>query len=140
MKNIDWKELSPTTTVRDTGASYVATLADGTEALVCWGSQDAAKAQSTLARLAQRAGPKQGLILQAIRTVYHGPTNHRGSRITATASGGAKLTLPKDHSLDTDAAHRAAAEALAAKLGWPGDLIQGSLGDSYVFVFAPKSL
>lgn len=78
----------------------------------------------------------QSIVLQAIRTKYHGATNHRGSRITATSSGGRKLTIQYPHESNAPEAHRAAAEALQAKLGWDGRLIQGSLSDSYVFVFA----
>lgn len=55
--------------------------------------------------------------MQAIRTRYHGPTNTRGSRITASCEAD-KLTVPYDHALDIGENHRAAALALAEKLGW----------------------
>lgn len=82
----------------------------------------------------------QKFVSQAIRTKFHGATNYRGSRITATSYAG-KLTLPWNHDLDAIQNHRAAAEALTAKLAkdndmWDRPLIQGSLSDSYVFVFA----
>lgn len=78
----------------------------------------------------------QSLVLQAIRTKYHGATNTRGSRITATSSGGTKCTIPYPHECNPPEAHRKAAEALQAKLQWQGRMIQGALSDSYVFVFA----
>jgi len=52
---------------------------------------------------------------QTIITRYLGPTNHRGSRIKATAWR-ASVTVPYPHELNSDRAHRAAAEALCAKL------------------------
>ena len=52
---------------------------------------------------------------QTIITRYLGPTNHRGSRIKAT-SWRASVTIPYPHELDTGRAHRAAAEALCAKM------------------------
>lgn len=55
--------------------------------------------------------------MQAIRTRYHGPTDTRGSRITASCEAG-KLTVPYDYALDIGENHRAAALALAEKLGW----------------------
>lgn len=76
--------------------------------------------------------------MQAIQTKYLGPTNTRGSRIKATCAAGS-LTIPYPHELDQgQSAHRKAAEALAAKLGWlnHGVLLGGQLPDhSHVFVF-----
>lgn len=69
--------------------------------------------------------------MQAIRTVYFGPSNVRGSRIKATAAAGS-LTVAYDYALDV-ANHRVAAEALIAKFGWTGDgygsLVSGCLSD-----------
>lgn len=142
MKNIDWKQLSPSTPVRDTGVSYIALLPDDTEASVCWGSRDATVAQRELDRMVRltdlRISKKepQSPIMQAIRTKYHGATNTRSSRITATSSSGIKCTVPFRHELDIPQNHRAAAEALCEKLDWPCKLTQGALKDSHVFVFA----
>ena len=77
--------------------------------------------------------------MQAIQTKYLGVTNTKGSRIKATCAAGS-LTIPYPHELDGQPAHRKAAEALAAKLGWVGDrygaLLGGQLPDhSHVFVF-----
>lgn len=55
--------------------------------------------------------------MQAIRTRYHGPTNTRGSRISAQCAAG-RLSVPYAHALDLTDNHRAAADALIAKLDW----------------------
>ena len=72
---------------------------------------------------------------QAIETRYLGPTNNRGGRIKATAWGGS-ITVGYDHALNTDDAHRAAANALIAKMGWHGTYAQGgnAKGTGYYFV------
>ncbi len=77
--------------------------------------------------------------MQAIQTKYLGPTNTRGSRIKAMCGAGS-VTIGYPHELSGQSAHRKAAEALAAKLGWVGDrygaLLCGQLPDhSHVFVF-----
>ena len=75
--------------------------------------------------------------MQSIETTYHGPTNTRGSRITAvTGSGHHKLTIPYPHELSGEACHAAAAEALASKLGWLNGrkLVSGETRKGYCFV------
>ena len=77
--------------------------------------------------------------MQAIITKYHGPTNTRGSRISARCEAG-RVSIPYPHELSGQAVHRAAAEALAANLGWTGahygELLGGGLpSGEYVFVF-----
>jgi len=74
-------------------------------------------------------------ISQAIETRYLGPTNYRGGRIKATAWAGS-VTVPYDHALNTDGNHKAAADALIAKMGWTGTFAQGGnvKGDGYCFV------
>lgn len=73
---------------------------------------------------------------QAIVTRYHGPTNTKGARISATASAG-RVYVPYDHALNADGNHEAAATALCAKFGWAGELACGGLewGGDRVFVF-----
>jgi hypothetical protein len=72
---------------------------------------------------------------QAIETKYLRATNVRGARIKASAWGGS-VTIGYDHALNTDGAHKAAADALIAKMGWQGKFAQGgnAKGDGYVFV------
>jgi len=74
-------------------------------------------------------------VTQAIETKFLGATNTKGARIKASAWGGS-VTVPYDYALSTEGAHRAAAEALIAKLGWTGAFAQGgnAKGDGYVFV------
>jgi hypothetical protein len=73
--------------------------------------------------------------MQAIETRFIGPTDYRGARIKATAGGGATLTIAYDYEGNE---HRKAAEALRDKLGWTGELIEGSTTRGNVYVFAPE--
>lgn len=75
--------------------------------------------------------------MKAIRTRYTGPTDTKGARIIATDGDRNRKVVGYDHSLSSEEMHRAAAEALRDKMGWTGNLIQGGLGNDYVFVFAP---
>ncbi len=52
--------------------------------------------------------------MQAIRTKYHGPTNSRGSRVTASCERG-KLTVSWDHALNPENNHRRAVAMMLAK-------------------------
>ena len=77
--------------------------------------------------------------MQAIQCKYFGPTNSKGSRIKATCAAGS-VTIAYPHELSGQAVYRAAAEALADKLGWNtgnyGAMLGGCLPDgSYCFVF-----
>ena len=73
-------------------------------------------------------------IYQAIETRRLGPTNHRGARIIATTPGGQRLTRAWDWEKDVANNHRAAAEALRAKLDWPRIVAGGSTARGFVFV------
>lgn len=80
--------------------------------------------------------------MQAILTVYKGPTNSKGSRIIASSDAGRK-TFSYDHALGVEGNHSAAANAYAKHLGWLGKdvkLVSGSLpgGGEYAHVFAKK--
>jgi hypothetical protein len=80
--------------------------------------------------------------MQAISTKFIGPTNHRGSRIKATADAGS-VTLSWDYALGTSANHRAAAIALANKFKWLdySDLSEGGslrAGNGECFILTPK--
>jgi hypothetical protein len=72
--------------------------------------------------------------MQYIKTKYLCPTDHKGSRIKATASGGQTLTIHYDHALNSDDLHAKAALELAARLGWSGEYAAGSGDDGHVFV------
>lgn len=73
--------------------------------------------------------------MKAIVTKYMGPTNFRGARIKASDEDGNNITIGYDHALNSEDAHRKAAEALRDKMKWQGKLICGSLKHGYVFVF-----
>ena len=53
----------------------------------------------------------------AITTTFHGPTNSRGSRVSAKLQSGAKVTLHWDHALNPFDNHAGAVVALLAKEG-----------------------
>lgn len=65
---------------------------------------------------------------QAIQTRYHGPTNTRGARISATAQAG-RIYVHYDHALEINENHTRAAEALAWKYGWTGNWYGGATPD-----------
>jgi hypothetical protein len=72
---------------------------------------------------------------EAIVTKYHGATDTRGSRVTATACGGLKVSIPYPHDLNGEAVHMAAAAALMAKAGGKGKLVAGLMPTGgYVFI------
>jgi len=76
---------------------------------------------------------------QFITTKYLGPTNSRGPRLKAFASGSFSgyrptLTVGWDHGLSPDENHRAVAFALAKRLGWSGRWIAGGSVDGNVYV------
>jgi hypothetical protein len=65
---------------------------------------------------------------QAIATRYHGPTNARGARVSATAQAG-RIYVSWDYALGMDENHDAAARAFVAKWGWDGRWIGGGSPD-----------
>ena len=73
--------------------------------------------------------------MKAIVTKYHGPTNNRGSRITASDEDGNRITISYPYELSGEAVHRKAAMVLCDKMKWRGHLASGSLKNGYVFVF-----
>lgn len=79
-------------------------------------------------------------MLQAIVTKYHGPTNYKGSRISARANAG-RIFRQWDYELSVEENHAQAAQALADRCGWTVSngypaLVGGALpGDAgYCFV------
>lgn len=73
----------------------------------------------------------------AIIAKYHGPTDSRGSRISAAANGH-RVVVPYDYALGAEENHAAAAIALCHKMKWRGELVSGGLGAGagYVFCFS----
>ena len=78
--------------------------------------------------------------MQAIITKYHGATNTKPSKISATASGGARVVISYPHDCTTDDAHKRAAAALMVKMDWAAqyDLVCGEHKTGCVFVMIPK--
>ena len=66
---------------------------------------------------------------QAIVTKYHGPTNTRGSRISARCNA-RRIYVAWDYELDVDANHWAAAMRPVRIMGWGGEWVCGSLPDA----------
>lgn len=79
----------------------------------------------------------QGYALKAITTRYHGPTDRRGSRITATDSDESRpnrVTIPYNDELSSYEMHRFAARELMRKMGWDNDIVTGHIKDGMVHV------
>lgn len=77
-------------------------------------------------------------MLQAIVTRYHGPTDHKGARISARANA-ARIFRQWDYELSVEENHAEAALDLAERRGWlrPGTRLHGGAlpGDAgYCFV------
>lgn len=76
--------------------------------------------------------------MQTINVKTLPATNHKPTRVKATASGGAtdrnrpSVTISKED----DNSYATAAIMLAKKLGWTGTLIEGGTKEGSVFVFA----
>lgn len=73
--------------------------------------------------------------MKAIVTKYVGPTNTRGARIVASDGDGNKATVSYQYESSAEAAHKAAAVALAKKMGWSTKLCGGGIRNGYAFVF-----
>lgn len=66
----------------------------------------------------------------AIITKYHGPSNARGSRITAsTRNPGQRISVQCADNLSMDENHERAARQLCTKYGWYGRFVSGTLKD-----------
>lgn len=77
----------------------------------------------------------------AIETHYLGPTNTRGTRYVASASGQHKVTLNCDYTLKEDENHARAAKALRNKMNWGehGVMFGGWTNRGMVWVFVKGS-
>ncbi len=73
--------------------------------------------------------------MQAIITRYAGPTNTKGGRIIASNPDGKRHVISYPHELNSEQAHRKAAEGLRDKMSWKGELIGGGLRRGYAWVF-----
>lgn len=74
--------------------------------------------------------------MQAIIMKYHGPTDRRGSRVSATNPDGKRVFLTWNNALNSEKNHLEAAKALCTKMGWHGPMAGGGLkGACMVWVF-----
>jgi hypothetical protein len=76
--------------------------------------------------------------MKAITTKYHGPTEFKGARISASAEGVKRLYVSRhkyDYTDDMDRIHLSAAVELCERYDWQTRLIGGATKDGYVFVF-----
>lgn len=73
--------------------------------------------------------------MQAIQTVYKGPTNTRGSGVTVRAERGRKR-YGWNHAADIGDNHRNAAAMCAAEWEWTGVWVGGSTPDGTGYTFA----
>jgi hypothetical protein len=81
------------------------------------------------------------MICQSIETKYLRPTNNRGARVKATASGGASVTISYGHEKDDDMEHVKALTELVNKLGWHGEWHGGAVkGGARVWVCGTYSV
>jgi hypothetical protein len=81
-------------------------------------------------------------IMGTIITKYHGPTDHQGSRIVATANTyGTKtrILVGYDYSLNSLDNHTEAAMKLAQKIGWHDQWIASDTHDGRGYVFTRAS-
>ena len=81
---------------------------------------------------------------ESITTKYHGPSNVKGARVSATSSSGSgmRVYLAWDHAADTNTNHKLAAARLAEKMNWHGTWAvgyapggRGYMPGSRVFVY-----
>lgn len=73
--------------------------------------------------------------MKAIVTKFHGPSNVKGSRYSATDEDGNRVIVGADHSVHYESNHDAAALALCKKMGWRGTLQRGHVSTGYVYVW-----
>ena len=82
-------------------------------------------------------------IRQAIRTRYHGPTDTKGSRISAKCAA-RTLYVSYDSALNSEENHAAACAALVKAMGWDsehyGSRIGGGFENDYFWVDDDKRL
>lgn len=81
-----------------------------------------------------RTPPLKGSTVEAIITKYVGPTDRKGSRISAKVKGGERIMVPYRSDIDSYANHLHAATLLRDKLQWSGPLVGGDIAGGYAFV------
>ena len=80
--------------------------------------------------------------MQTIKTKYHGPTNHRGARISAKQAShknGKRIFVPYCHASNPVENHKRAAGRLRDMLNWNHcPMVPGDTDDGMIWVFTPR--
>lgn len=71
--------------------------------------------------------------MKAITTAYRGPTNTQGARIVASDGDGNTVSVSYDHGAKNP--HADAAIALARKMNWTGELVEGHTKHGRIYVW-----
>ena len=74
--------------------------------------------------------------MQTITTKYLGPTNRKGSRITAVTSSGIRIYREYDPSANREENHMRVARILKDEMKWTGAMEGGDTKEGMVFVFS----
>jgi hypothetical protein len=73
--------------------------------------------------------------MKSIITKYHGPTDFKGSRISASDGDGNRVFISYPSELRSEEAHANAVKALCKKMSWTGEIYGGDHPDGMVWVF-----
>lgn len=76
--------------------------------------------------------------MKAIMTKYHGPTDFRGSRVSAFDGDGNRVYRSINHALSNDDNRIEATKELCRKMNWHGTLMQGDYKGNALYVFVGK--
>lgn len=77
--------------------------------------------------------------MKAITTKFHGPSNVKGARMSASDMDGNRVIDSYQHELNSEENHKAIARRLCIKMGWSGSLIMGAIKGGYVHVWDPSA-
>jgi len=77
--------------------------------------------------------------MKTIETKYHGATNSKPSRISATTQRNPRIYLSYDYALIPEENHQAAAAELLTKMEWSGRMVGGHIKDGMAWVFVKGS-
>lgn len=78
--------------------------------------------------------------MNTITTKFHGPTDHRYPRVSATDRDGKRIYVEWDHMVDSETNHENAARVFCGK-DWRGYLVCGDASPTaYVWVMIPARL
>jgi hypothetical protein len=76
--------------------------------------------------------------MQAIRTRYHGPSNVKGSRISAVSAGGKRIMVGCVDNLSVEENHARACRLLCDKMEWKWPMTSGGFGGDQYWVDASE--